>query len=151
MKIDLTAQGFSTVVDTEAFPQETRDKWLEYGARRWFQDSINAAAHKLREAGESVDAEALFKGRNDAAMAAEFGSRGAGATGDPLDKYRLQVVRAALKSGNNEELAAEYGKIDPKDQKARNEFLLAIARDKAGVVDPAAKKRRDAEKTTIDL
>tara|TARA_R110000868_G_scaffold76760_12_gene220480 strand:+ start:1526 stop:2020 length:495 start_codon:yes stop_codon:yes gene_type:complete len=63
------------------------------------------------------------------------------ATGDPLDPYRVTIIREALAKPRNKEANAIYLAIPSDDQKARRAFLLSIAAQNSHDVDIEAKRR----------
>lgn len=150
------AGGGEVTVNVENLTDEIIAKLVIHGLRQKVADAA-ASAKKLSEADDetrdkAVIASDLMEKVRKNLEAGEWGAeRGAGATGDPLDKWRLQVVRRALKAESNSHLKAQFDAIPGTDQESRRAFLLKIATTKADVVDPAAEKLRDAAKNDIAL
>lgn len=64
---------------------------------------------------------------------------------DPLDQYRITVLRTVMRTPTGAKLKAAYDAIGSDDQPARRAFLLSIASKNADWVDPLAEKaRKDA-------
>jgi hypothetical protein len=68
------------------------------------------------------------------------------ATGDPLDPYRITIIREALAKPHNKEANAIYLAIPSDDQKARRAFLLSIAAQNSHAVDIEANRRLAIDK-----
>lgn len=145
---EVTAQrGEAKVtIDVSKLSVDIVEKLAMHGLRQKVADAAASAKKASEEEGETRTvaeiAEALMTKVVKNLEAGEWGAeRGAGTSVDPMDKYRIQVVRGALKS--NPKLKAQYDAIDSTDQKARLVFLMEIARAKADVVDPAAEKLKE--------
>lgn len=147
--VSIKVQGFATDIDVAALPRESLHAMIAYGVRRKYQDSINSAAAALREAGDSVEGEALFNDFHKRVLDGSLGVRGESITADPLDKYRREIVRETLARDKEGKGWKAYAAIDPKDRKARDAFLLAIAEKNASKVDPVAKERLEADRNKV--
>lgn len=70
-----------------------------------------------------------------------------GTASDPLDKWRLMVMRDIMKS--NAALKELHDAIPSEDQKGRRALLLEKAAMNAEAIDPLAEQRRDASKVKV--
>jgi hypothetical protein len=147
--VSVKVQGFATDIDVSALPLESLHAMIAYGVRRKYQDSINSTAAALRDAGESVDGEALFNEFHTRVLDGALGVRGESVTADPLDKYRREIVREALARDKDGKGWKAYAAIDAKDRKARDVFLLTIATNNAAKVDPVARERLEADRNKV--
>lgn len=144
---DATASALASAFDA-AHPDHGLDGQALTAARKAFAaspDNADAIADEVRNLMLSRAA-ALRDGD-------EWAMRGASTDTDPLDFYRRAVVRDALKKAKESDAAKEYAAIPSDDQKARNEYLLALAARNADAVDRAAaalKALADAEKAERD-
>lgn len=143
--VSIRVQGFETDIDLAALPQESLAAMIAYGVRRKYQDSINSAAKEARDAGESVDGEALFLAFHQRVMDGALGVRGESTTADPLDKYRKTIVRDLLAKDKSGPGWKGYAAIDSKDRAARDEYLLGIAAKNSAKIDPVAQRMREEE------
>lgn len=143
--VSIRVQGFETDIDLAALPQDSLAAMIAYGVRRKYQDSINSAAKEARDAGESVNGEALFLAFHQRVLDGALGVRGESATTDPLDKYRREIVRKLLAADKSGAGWKGYAAIDASDRKARDEYLLGIAAKNAAKIDPVAQRMRDEE------
>lgn len=143
--VSIRVQGFETDIDLQVLPQDSLAAMIAYGVRRKYQDSINSIAKEARDAGESVNGEALFLAFHQRVMDGSLGVRGESATADPLDKYRKSIVRDLLAKDKSGPGWKAYAAIDSKDRTARDEYLLAIAKKNAAKIDPVAQRMRDEE------
>lgn len=96
---------------------------------------------------------ALMQAVVDQLEAGSWGrERSASVAADPLDEFRLHVMRAQLKK--NDALRAAYNAVDgdtpAKKSRARAAFLLEKAKVNAAVIDPIAQKMAD-DAAGIDL
>lgn len=147
--VDIRVQGLETTIDIAAIPTDMLHVMIAYGVRRRYQDTINNVAKQLREAGEPVDGAALFTDFHKRVMESDLGSRGEAVGSDPLDKFRKAIVREALAKDKKSEGWLAYEAIDSADRKARDSFLLDIAKRNASKVDPKAKQRLEAERNKV--
>ena len=128
--VHFTAQGFEGSLDLATFDQAGVDYILAYGARRAVQDRINSLAAAKRNDGEEVTDKWIKETVESVLAALSAGDvriRGASASGDPMDDYRIRVLRKAMKDPKNAELKAGYDAVEPATDKARREYLLAVA------------------------
>lgn len=152
---EVSSRGKTVTVDLAKLSPDMIAKLALHGLT---QKVADAAAGAKKAAGEDADdATIADTGWNlmDAVAkrleAGDWGAeRGGGATADPLDKWRLAVMRDIMKTPKGAALKAKHDAIDSADQKARRELLLAIAAKNAAIVDKEAEKRRDASKVKID-
>jgi hypothetical protein len=90
----------------------------------------------------------------DALYANQWAMR-ATASGDPLDPYRIAIIREALAKPHNKDSLALYTAIPSDQQKDRRAFLLALAARNSVPVDAEATRRlaeaREAEAATNSL
>ena len=147
--VSIRVQGFEADIDVTALPAESLAAMVAYGVRRKYQDSINSAAAALRDAGESVDGEALFNDFHARVLDGALGVRGESVTADPLDKYRREIVRETLARDKEGKGWKAYAAIDAKDRKARDAFLLDIAKRNEAKVDPVARERLEADRNKV--
>jgi len=151
---EVSSRGKTVTVDLAKLDADMIAKLALHGLT---QKVADAAAGAKKAAGEDADEEAIaetgFQLMDAVAKRLEAGDwgaeRGSGTTTDPLDKYRLQVMRDIMKTPKGAELKKAHDAIDSKDQKARREYLLKIAAKNAAVVDTEAKKRRDAQQVNV--
>lgn len=151
--VEMKIQGVAKEIETGEFPQETINAWLTYGARRWFQDSINSLAKQARDNGQDIDeawVQDTYMERLNAALSGKLSTRKAATESDPLDKYRISVLRQAMRDDPDGELSTEYGKIPSDDQAGRKAFLLAVAAKHSDMIDPLAKKALAADQRAAD-
>lgn len=139
--VTIKAQGVVREVDASEFHADSINAIFTYGLRRWVQDHVNSVAKSHRDEGETFDAESLVAARIDQAVTGEINMRN-GTPSDPLDQYRIAVLRDFMRTENGADLKAAYDDIPSDDQKARREFLLTIAAKNADNVDPAATERK---------
>jgi len=144
--VTMRAQGVVKEIALTDFHADTIDAILTYGTRRWFQDHINSQAKLARDNGDDIDADELFDARLAQAVSGEITVRAA-SDADPLDAYRIRVVRGWLRGEGNaaKKLKAAYTAIPSDDQKARKDFLLAIAAKNAEHVESVAAEMRERE------
>lgn len=145
--VSVTAQGHSAEVDATDFHADSVAAIFAYGLRRWFQDHINSQAKAARDDGTEITdkwAKETFDSRLAQAVSGEITMRSA-ATNDPLDQYRLQVIRIAFRNDPKSDSAQTYAAIPSDDQKARRAFLLEVARNNAKKVDPVAEQLRQQD------
>jgi hypothetical protein len=147
--VSIRVQGFEAAIDVTTLPAESLATMVSYGIRRKYQDSINSAAKELRDAGESVDGEALFEDFHQRVLGGLLGVRGESVSADPLDKYRREIVRETLARDKEGKGWKAYAAIDAKDRKARDAFLLDIAKRNESKVDPVAKERLEADRNKV--
>jgi len=110
---------------------ESRKAWAESNATA-------IAAKSARLMTEAVTR--LYAGERRTRVASES---------DPLDQYRITVLRTVMRTPNGAKLKAAYDAIGSDEQPARRAFLLDIAAKNADWVDPLAEKaRKDAAAKT---
>lgn len=143
--VTITAQGFSCGIELGKLPPASLEAMIVYGVRRRYQDAINSMAKELRDAGESVDGEALFTQFHQRVMDGTLGVRGAASATDPLDKYRKAIVRSILMGDKQSKAAQAYLAIDSSDQAARNAYLLELATKNAEKIDALAAQQLAAD------
>lgn len=161
MKINLPAthevssRGKTVTVDLAKLSADMIAKLALHGLT---QKVADAAAGAKKAAGEDASDDLIaatgWQLMDAVAKRLESGDwgaeRGGGATADPLDKWRLQVMRDIMKTPKGAALKAKHDAISSDDQKARRELLLEVAAKNAGIVDKEAEKRRDAARVKID-
>lgn len=145
----VTAQKGEASVDfvTAKLTDEIVGKLILHGLKQKIADAA-ASAKKASEADDETRsvveiAEDLMAKVVTNLERGEWGTERTGATGDPLDPYRARVVRKAL--GTNPKLKKQYDAIPSTEQKARTDFLMQIAAEKADIVDPAAERMRELD------
>ena len=152
---EVSSRGKTVTVDVAKLDADMIVKLALHGLT---QKVADAAAGAKKAAGEDASdeliAETGFQLMDAVARRLESGDwgaeRGVGGTSDPLDKWRLAVMRDIMKTPNGAELKKMYDAIASDDQKARRELLLDVAGKNAAIVDKEAEKRRDASKVKID-
>lgn len=149
--VSIRVQGFETDIDLAKLPAESLASMVAYGVRRKYQDSINSAAKEARDAGESVDGEALFLAFHQRVMDGLLGVRGESVTADPLDKYRRAIVRDLLAKDKAGAGWKGYAAIDASDRKARDEYLLGIAAKNSAKIDPVAEQHLEQDRARARL
>ena len=73
-------------------------------------------------------------------------SRRVNSSADPLDAYRLTIVRSIISGDKKSKAYRGYAAIDAKDQSARRDYLLALAAKNAEAVDTMAQAAMEADK-----
>ncbi len=103
-------------------------KALIKARNEWVGDNVDAVA---KESGILMtDArDRLYKGERRVMK---------GSTVDPLDVWRIKVIRAEMRVANGAGIKKAYDAIDSGDTKARREYLQSIAVKNADWVDPKA-------------
>lgn len=152
---EVSSRGKTVTVDVAKLDADMIVKLALHGLT---QKVADAAAGAKKAAGEDASdeliAEVGYNLMEAVARRLESGDwgaeRGSGATADPLDKWRLAVMRDIMKTPNGAELKKKYDAIPSEDQSARRELLLEVAGKNAAIVDKEAEKRRDASKVKID-
>lgn len=152
---EVSSRGKTVTVDLAKMDEAMIVKLALHGLT---QKVADAAAGAKKAAGEGADEELIaetgWQLMDAVARRLESGDwgaeRGSGGSADPLDKWRLAVMRDIMKTPNGAELKKKYDAISSDDQKARKELLLDVAAKNAEIVDKEAKKRRDASKPAID-
>lgn len=141
-----TQKGEAKVeVDMGKLSPEILAKLAEHGLRQKIADAAAGAKKMAEEDGAEVvpTAQALMEKVKDRLEAGEWGAeRGGASTADPMDKYRIEVLRAMIKAQPDGKLAKAYSEIGSDDQKARREFLLGIAEKNAEKIEPMAEERK---------
>ncbi len=74
-----------------------------------------------------------------------------GSTVDPMDDWRIKVLRAKMRVADGAAMKTEHDAIDSGDQKARREYLLGIAAKNEWVDVDAKTMRDDAVATAVKL
>ena len=149
-KVTVKAQGETREVDPTTFAQAAIDGQFTYGVRRWFQDHINSLAKNYRDDndGEAPSAQWVadaFDSRLAQAVSGEITMR-SGVASDPLDQYRIAVLRQVMRQDPEGELKTSHDAIPADETKARREFLLAVAAKFADKIDPHAEALLEADK-----
>ena len=167
--LDVASRGQTVTLDLAALPKEVLAQALVHGLTQKIGDAAASAlidafsaAHDEQTVKASTPAQRKAWGEaNPDAVAAharaalekavhnlkEHGwtaRTGGGTSLDPMDKFRAEVVREIITRDKSSAVFKKYDAIDSSDQKARREFLLAIAAKNAEKVDPVAKARLDA-------
>lgn len=151
LEISLAAQGESFTVTPAEFAPDAIAHIFAYGVRRFFQDSINAQAKTLRDGGTDITpeiAKQLFAARLDQAMTGQVAARGPATSTDPLDSFRILVLRQIMAADPKGKLSLGYKAIPSDDQPARQKYLLDIATKNSTKIDQlavAAKAEADAK------
>lgn len=130
--------GASVDVDTATLPVSIIADLLAYGIKQKVADA--SSAEPTTDGSQSA-MDACVKTLQDGA----WSMRGESTSSDPLDKYRLAIVRAIIAKPQNAKLKASYDAIDSSDQKARREFLLDLASKNAKAIDPVAKQHMQVD------
>lgn len=141
LTVDLTAQGQSFTVTPADFSPSAIEAIFTYGVRRWFQDSLNAQAAQARNAGIDITeawVKDSFNQRLEQAVSGVTVRKSAATAADPLDPYRISVLRGLMKAQPNGPLAKAYKAIPSDDQPARQAYLLDVAGKNAAKIDPLA-------------
>lgn len=152
---EVSSRGKTVTVDMSKLDADMIAKLALHGLT---QKVADAAAGAKKAAGEDASDETIadtgYQLMDAVAKRLESGDwgaeRGGGAASDPLDKYRLQVMRDIMKTPKGEALKAAHDKIPSEDQKARREYLLSIAAKNSAIVDKEAQKRKDAQSVKVD-
>ncbi len=174
----------SVNVETSTVPAEMLALCVAYG---WQQKNADAASSAARvaasESGVDMDDEKAVKAwigdeSNKAAIASMrrtlieqavedrqngvWATRATATESDPLDKYRVQVVRAYIRAAADAKikdrktrekflkLDFDYKQIDSTEQKERRALLLEFANKHADAINPRAEKLK-AESEARDL
>ena len=97
---------------------------------------------------DATDAMALNLMESAARNTVENGwtSRRVNSSADPLDAYRLTIVRSIISGDKKSKAFRGYAAIDAKDQSARRDYLLALAAKNAEAVDTMAQAAMEADK-----
>ncbi|NNW55460.1 MULTISPECIES: hypothetical protein [unclassified Roseobacter] len=161
---DVSAGGSSVTVKVSALTEELIARLVLHGLRQKVADAA-ASAKKLSEADDETRDKMTIAGdlMSKVATTLERGEwgveRGAGGSADPLDRFRLAIVRDQMKRPGNEDVKKAYDAIASDDQAKRRAFLMDIAGKNAEAIDPAAqslyeqdqKRKAEAAKISIDL
>jgi hypothetical protein len=133
-------------VNVDKLSHEVIGKLVLHGLRQKIADAA-AGAKKASEADDETRTVAEIASDLMAKVVTnlETGNwgveRSGGVTADPLDKYRIEIMREVMRV--NPKVKKAYDAIDSDDQTARREFLLKIAAKNAGTVDPEAERRME--------
>lgn len=92
--IAFKAQGESFTIETATMHPDAIAAIFTYGARRWFQDHVNAKAKDARDNKEPFDVKACVKARAEAARSGDITSRGAGA--ESFDDMETELYKVAV-------------------------------------------------------
>lgn len=150
---DVASRGKVVTVDIAKLSPDIVAKLVLHGLT---QKVADAAAGAKKAAGDDADddkiADTAWNLMDAVAKRLESGDwgveRGAGVAGDPLDKFRLSVMRDIMKTPQGTALKAKFDKTPKDEQRA---MLLEVAAKNAEIVDREAIKRRDAAKPAIAL
>lgn len=164
--------GASVTVDLAKIPETLFSDFVQEGVSEYIRDaSANAlmvaylAAHDgdegniegrkewAKDNGQKIatESEALM---TDAVTRLYDGIRTrrvAGGTVDPLDAFRIAYMRRLMKAAPKGDLAKAYKAIPSDEQKARTDFLLAVAAKNASTIDPEAQALSDAYDAEMKL
>jgi len=101
---------------------------------------------------DATDAMALNLMESAARNTVENGwtSRRVNSTADPLDAYRIAVVRKIILDDKKSKSYKGYAAIDAKDQSARRDYLLALAAKNVEAVDALAYDAMAADKAKAE-
>lgn len=77
-------------------------------------------------------------------------SRRVNSSSDPLDAYRIAVVRKIILDDKKSKSYKGYDAIDAKDQNARRDYLLALAAKNVEAVDALAQEAMAADKAKAE-
>jgi hypothetical protein len=155
--------GASVTVDLAKVPESMFAAFLLEGIAEYIRDSsasalINAYATATGEEGTPESRKAWGESNPDLVRAESLALMSDAVTrlytgerrqriaseSDPLDQYRVAVLRDVMKTEKGAALRAAYDSIPSDDQPARRTFLLSIAGKNAAWVDPLAEKARAA-------
>ena len=126
--------GASVEINVEALSAEMVANLFAYGLRQKVNDSASGAKDK-------AESESMMQACVENLLAGTWAMRSAAAESDPLEKFRIAIVREILAKPQNSKLKESYDAIDSSDQKTRREFLLSIASKNADAIDPVAQAR----------
>lgn len=93
----------------------------------------------------SEGSETAMQSVRDKLYSGDWSARGEAASTDPLDRYRIAIVREIMAKPNNAKIKAAYDAIPSDEQAKRREFLLSVAAKNADAINPVAEKRRKAD------
>lgn len=143
--VEVASRGRTVAVDVSKLTEDIVARLVVHGLTQKVADAA-AGAKKIadEEGGDIAEiAEALMQKVATRLEAGDWGAeRGAGTSGDPLDKFRVQVLKAEIKkkpSGLLAQKAAEYEGAELR------KFLLEVAAKNAEKVDPAAQRLKEIE------
>lgn len=144
--ITLTRRNGATVtVDPSTLHSDILADLFTYGLRQKLFDSASGNP-------EQADAQAAMETTLAKLSDGDWTIRNAATNADPLDKYRIAIVRELMASGNSAKVKAAYEDIPSDDQPARRAFIMSVATKNAEHIDPVAKKRLAAdEKRNAEL
>lgn len=130
--------GATVEVDVTKLSAEMVANLFAYGLRQKVNDSASSAKDK-------AESETMMQACIENLLSGTWAMRSAASESDPLDKFRIAIVREILAKPQNAKLKAAYDDIDSSDQPARRAFLLSIAEKNADAINPVAQARFDAE------
>ena len=132
--------GASVTVDVSKLPESIIAELFAYGLGQKVRDASSA----FPDVEGSVTS---MQSCVDKLYSGEWTMRGESVASDPLDKYRVQIVRKLLAQETNATLKAAYNAIPSDEQAKRREFIMDIAAKNADAIDPVAIKMMEAEQT----
>ncbi len=137
--------GATVTVDPSKLHESILADLFTYGLRQKVFDSASGNPEKAESTTAMTQCiEKLNSG--------DWTIRNAAAASDPLDSYRIQVVRKLMASGNSDKVRAAYEAIPSDEQAARRAFILSVAEKNAKAIDPVATKMKaeaDAKATAL--
>lgn len=142
--------GVDREIDVSAFAAESVAYAFTYGTRRLFQDNGNAVAKAKRDAGETVDPDAIFAARMDQMKAGDFSSRsaGSGETFTPEEETLYAVAIEAKGLAGWKELATAYAGCKGMTTDERKRVILdtvsSLDKKRRSKLESVAAKRLEA-------
>ncbi len=167
IKIDPTItvakrDGSECIVDMTKIPESFFADFVTDGVAEYIRDSSSSAlanAFDVAHPDHKHEGKALIAARNvwvtdnvdavakeSAALMTDARDRLFGgerrvvrtSTVDPLDQWRIKVLRAEMRTDNGKAMKSAHDAIDSGDTKARREYLLSIAAKNVDWIDPKA-------------
>ena len=153
LKLPMTAQGIEREYDLTSFHPVTLQAMLNYGARRWVQDSVNSQCHAAKKADEDFDAVAIFDARIMQAMSGDVTARRTAAPINPLGKYVLEVLNAILpKADGADAILIRNGLKACKTTQERRDYAVHVLSGNQPAMDQAQAMYDAAHKpVAVDL
>lgn len=143
----VTSRGQSVEVKVADLTPELMAKLAMHGLTQKVADAAAGAKKVSDESDVSIEEATLSLMQKvvDRLHDGDWGvERGGGAAADPLDKYRIEVLRDIMRSPAGEKIKTKHDAID--GTKERRDFLLAVAAKNADKIDPEAQRRFDVAK-----
>lgn len=140
--------GAKVTCNVENLNDDIIAKLAMHGLRQKISDAAASAKKQADEDGGDVAeiASAMMQKVVDNLEKGDWGvERGEGASADPLDKYRVKVLRQLMAANPDGELKKKYDEVPSDDQAGRRKLLLDVAAKNADKIDPQAEAMRVAE------